>query len=74
MNVQVMQSTLDHDIAVRKDFLHISDLSPAEIQDLLDLAISLKKEYFNGGNPPVLKGKVLGIFTKSQFYSNEKSN
>jgi ornithine carbamoyltransferase len=32
---------------------------------LLDLAIRLKKEYFAGGNPPLLKGKVLGmIFQK----------
>ncbi|HET6846712.1 MAG TPA: ornithine carbamoyltransferase [Anaerolineales bacterium] len=48
-----------------KDFLAVSDLSPAEVQDLLDLAIRLKKEYFDGGNPPLLKGKVLGmIFQK----------
>ena len=48
-----------------KDFLAVSDLSPAEVQDLLDLAMRLKKEYFDGGNPPLLKGKVLGmIFQK----------
>ncbi len=47
------------------DFLAISDLSPAEVQDLLDLAMRLKKEYFAGGNPPLLKGKVMGmIFQK----------
>ncbi len=47
------------------DFLAVSDLSSAEVQDLLDLAIRLKKEYFDGGNPPLLKGKVLGmIFQK----------
>ena len=47
------------------DFLAVSDLSAAEVQDLLDLAIRLKKEYFDGGNPPLLKGKVLGmIFQK----------
>ncbi len=47
------------------DFLAVSDLSPAEVQDLLDLAIRLKKEYFEKGNPPLLKGKVLGmIFQK----------
>ena len=65
MNTQFMQSTVGQEFAMRKDFLHISDLSPAETQDLLDLAISLKKEYVEGGNPPVLKGKVLGmIFQK----------
>ena len=48
-----------------KDFLAVSDLSPAEVQNLLDLAIRLKEEYFERGNPPLLKGKVLGmIFQK----------
>src|SRR5512146_1017682 len=47
------------------DFLAVSDLSSAEVQDLLDLAIKLKKEYFTKGNPPYFKGKVLGmIFQK----------
>lgn len=46
-------------------FLAISDLSSSEVQDLLDLAIRLKKEYFAKGNPPLFKGKVLGmIFQK----------
>src|SRR5512146_1775500 len=44
-----------------EDFLAVSDLSTAEVQDLLDLAIRLKKEYFDRGNPPLLKGKVLGL-------------
>lgn len=48
-----------------KDFIAISDFSPQEIQDLLDLAVKLKKEYLSGGNPPLFKGKVLGmIFQK----------
>src|SRR5512134_2936654 len=46
-------------------FLAISDLSSGEVQDLLDLAIKLKEEYFKKGNPPLFKGKVLGmIFQK----------
>jgi ornithine carbamoyltransferase len=46
-------------------FLAISDLSSGEVQDLLDLAIKLKQEYFKKGNPPYFKGKVLGmIFQK----------
>jgi ornithine carbamoyltransferase len=46
-------------------FLAISDLSPGEVQDLLDLALKLKEEYFKKGNPPYFKGKVLGmIFQK----------
>ncbi len=48
-----------------KHFLDISDHSPEELQDLLDLAIRLKKEHFATGNPPLFKGKVLGmIFQK----------
>lgn len=48
-----------------KHFLDISDHSSEELQDLLDLAIRLKKEYFAGGNPPLFKGRVLGmIFQK----------
>ena len=48
-----------------KHFLDISDHSPEELQNLLDLAIRLKKEHFSGGNPPLFKGKVLGmIFQK----------
>ena len=44
-----------------KHFLDVSDYSPAEIQDILDLAIQLKKEHFAGGNKPLFKGKVLGL-------------
>jgi ornithine carbamoyltransferase len=48
-----------------KHFLDISDHSPDELQDILDLAIRLKKEFFSTGNLPLFKGKVLGmIFQK----------
>ena len=48
-----------------KDFLAISDLTSAEVQDLLDVAVDLKKEYFKEGNRKIFKGKVLGmIFQK----------
>jgi len=48
-----------------KHFLAVSDLSSGEVQELLDLAIKLKEEYFKKGNPPYFKGKVLGmIFQK----------
>lgn len=48
-----------------KHFLAVSDYSPSELQYLLDLATRLKAEYNSGGNPPLLKGKVLGmIFQK----------
>jgi ornithine carbamoyltransferase len=48
-----------------KHFLSISDSSPSEIQELLDLAVALKREYFDKGNRPLFKGKVLGmIFQK----------
>lgn len=44
-----------------KHFLDVSDYSPEEIKDILDVAIQLKKEYFAGGNQPLLKGKVLAL-------------
>ena len=48
-----------------KDFVAISDYSAQEIQDLLDLAVRLKKEHQSGGNSPLFKGKVLAmIFQK----------
>ena len=48
-----------------KDFLAISDYSSEELQELLDLAVKLKAEYFAGGNPPLAKGKVMAmIFQK----------
>ena len=46
-------------------FLDIFNHSPEELQDILDLAVDLKKEYFSGGNAQLFKGKVLGmIFQK----------
>ena len=48
-----------------KDFLSISDYTSDEIQDLLDVAVKLKKQYFKKGNKPIFEGKVLGmIFQK----------
>jgi ornithine carbamoyltransferase len=50
---------------MKKDFIAIADFSAEEIQNLLNLAIQLKKEHFANGNPPLLKGKVLAmIFQK----------
>ncbi len=50
---------------MQKDFISIADFSPGELQSLLNLAIDLKKEWLASGNPPLLKGKVLGmIFQK----------
>ncbi len=46
-------------------FLAISDCTPAELEDLLELADSLKHEWKKSGNPPILKGRVLAmIFQK----------
>ena len=44
-----------------KHFLAVADLSSGEVQELLDVAIQLKKEYFEKGNAPLFKGKVLGL-------------
>lgn len=48
-----------------KDFIAVSDYSADELQAMLDLAVELKNEWQNGGNPPLLKNKVLAmIFQK----------
>lgn len=50
---------------MKKDFLAVSDYSPEELNELIDLATDLKTEYFKRGNPPLLKGKVLAmLFSK----------
>jgi ornithine carbamoyltransferase len=50
---------------MKKDFVSITDYSRQEIEDLIDLAISLKKEWYAGGNKPVLANKVMAmIFQK----------
>jgi len=50
---------------MKKDFLAVANYSPEELNELLDLAVDLKTEYFKHGNQPLLKGKVLGmIFNK----------
>lgn len=50
---------------MKKDFLAISDYTPGELQEMLDLAVELKREHFSGGNKPLFKGKVLAmIFQK----------
>jgi len=48
-----------------KDFINIEDYPSETLQELLDLAVQLKEEWKNGGNPPLLKNKVLAmIFQK----------
>ena len=48
-----------------KDFLAIADYTPDEIQAILDMAVELKKEWSEKGNPPLFKNKVLAmIFQK----------
>jgi ornithine carbamoyltransferase len=44
-----------------KDFIAIADCAPAELQEMLDLAIRLKQEWKTSGNAPLLKGKVLAM-------------
>ena len=49
----------------KHDFLSLSDLTAAELSDLLELAVRLKQEWRSGGNQPILKNKTLGmVFTK----------
>ena len=44
-----------------KHFLSIADHTPEELHNLLDLAVRLKKEWRDGGNKPILKGKSLAL-------------
>lgn len=46
---------------MKKDFLAVSDYSPEALQEMLDLAVALKKEHFATGNKPLFKGKVLAM-------------
>ncbi len=50
---------------MKRDFISLADLTPAEIEGLISQAVALKAEWQHGGNGPVLSGKVLGmIFQK----------
>jgi ornithine carbamoyltransferase len=44
-----------------KHFLSIADLSPHDLDSLLQLARRLKTEWLGGGNKPVLQGKSLAL-------------
>ena len=46
---------------MKKDFIAIADYSAQDLKGMLDLAIKLKKEYFEKGNQPIFKGKVLAL-------------
>lgn len=49
-----------------KDLISLHDLTPEEVEDLLNLGIKLKAEQKAGKDHHILKGKTLGmIFTKS---------
>ena len=43
------------------NFLAIGDCSRDELEDLLELALRLKKEYLADCNQPILDGKILGM-------------
>jgi ornithine carbamoyltransferase len=42
-------------------FISLADLTPDQLHNLLDLGLRLKREWRNGGNPPLLKGKSLAM-------------
>jgi len=50
---------------MKKDFISLADLTPAQLENLIQEAVALKAERQHGGNAPLLQGKVLGmIFQK----------
>jgi len=44
-----------------KHFLSLADLTPEELDELLKLGLTLKDEWRQGGNKPVLQGKSLAL-------------
>ena len=46
---------------MKQDLLSIADLSPEKVHSLLSLASSLKAEWHEGGNEPILSGKALAM-------------
>lgn len=51
-----------------KHFISVADLTTKELWKVLNLAVELKREWQQGGNEPMLKGKTLGmIFQKSSL-------
>jgi ornithine carbamoyltransferase len=50
---------------VVKHYLSLADLTSEQFMGLIELAVNLKREWQTGGNPPLFKGKTLGmVFTK----------
>jgi len=48
-----------------RHFLSLADMTPEQFRNLLELAVSLKDEWKDGGNQPLLEGRTLGmIFQK----------
>lgn len=48
-----------------KHFLSLADLTSDQLAGLIDLAVKLKTDWKASGNPPLFKGKTLGmVFTK----------
>jgi ornithine carbamoyltransferase len=44
-----------------RDYLGVRDLSPDELQHVVDLAAELKARLRDGGHPPLLRGKILAL-------------
>lgn len=51
-----------------RDFIDLADWSSPDLQQLLQVAIRLKREWLAGGNRPLLAGKTLGmLFQKASL-------
>lgn len=44
------------------DFLKITDITPAQMEEILQLSSQLKADFLSGSSPPVLSGKSLVMF------------
>lgn len=59
-----MAAASRHD-TMKKDLVSIADLSPDDVQHIIDTSVRLKAEHAAGNDAPLLRGKALGmIFEK----------
>lgn len=57
-----MAATMDKaNGSTARHLLTLMDLSTDEVQEILEMAVSLKEQFLNGVREPILKGHVLGL-------------
>jgi ornithine carbamoyltransferase len=49
-----------------RDLISLAELTPTDMEHILDVAVDLKREFLAGGNKPILAGKALGMIFQKQ--------